>query len=115
MEKNEKKKLKKEKQKKPAKQKGKTNIKQLTKWLICVVLAPLDLDKQCGVVSGPNLTPCTRSLTCKTHSMGAKRSVEGRSQPYDVLLAAYQKKSIGRPNGKDQIQKKKGKISIFYW
>lgn len=30
--------------------------------------------------------------------MGAKRSVEGRSQPYDTLLAAYQKKSIGRPN-----------------
>lgn len=34
--------------------------------------------------------------------MGSKRAVEGRSQPYDVLLAAYQKKSIGRPNGKDQ-------------
>ncbi|KAI9469961.1 MAG: hypothetical protein EXX96DRAFT_453342, partial [Benjaminiella poitrasii] len=34
--------------------------------------------------------------------MGAKRAVEGRTQPYDVLLAAYQKKSIGRPNAKDQ-------------
>ncbi|OAD05065.1 hypothetical protein MUCCIDRAFT_155791 [Mucor lusitanicus CBS 277.49] len=30
--------------------------------------------------------------------MGAKRAVEGRSQKYDVLLQAYQKKSIGRPN-----------------
>ncbi|KAI7899349.1 uncharacterized protein BX663DRAFT_441511 [Cokeromyces recurvatus] len=39
--------------------------------------------------------------------MGAKRAVEGRSQPYDVLLAAYQKKSIGRPNVKDQLAKKK--------
>ncbi|KAH8553049.1 SCA7, zinc-binding domain-containing protein [Umbelopsis sp. PMI_123] len=58
---------------------------------------PLDLDKQCGVITGPNNMPCARSLTCKTHSMGAKRSVVGRSQPYDVLLAAYQKKSIGRP------------------
>ncbi|KAI9301645.1 hypothetical protein BJ944DRAFT_168714 [Cunninghamella echinulata] len=29
--------------------------------------------------------------------MGAKRAVAGRSQPYDVLLAAYQKKAIGRP------------------
>jgi hypothetical protein len=40
--------------------------------------------------------------------MGAKRAVEGRSQPYDVLLAAYQKKSIGRPNGKEVLAKKKG-------
>jgi SCA7, zinc-binding domain len=32
--------------------------------------------------------------------MGAKRAVVGRSQPYDVLLAAYQKKSIGRPQSK---------------
>ncbi|CAM0137472.1 SAGA complex subunit Sgf73 [Umbelopsis sp. WA50703] len=58
---------------------------------------PLDLDKQCGVIQGPNNQPCARSLTCKSHSMGAKRAVVGRSQPYDVLLAAYQKKSIGRP------------------
>lgn len=41
--------------------------------------------------------------------MGAKRSVEGRSQPYDVLLAAYQKKSIGRPNAKEQAAKTKGR------
>lgn len=40
--------------------------------------------------------------------MGAKRAVDGRSQPYDVLLAAYQKKSIGRPNGKEHVSKKKG-------
>ncbi|KAI8370147.1 SCA7, zinc-binding domain-containing protein [Choanephora cucurbitarum] len=90
LEKNEKKTLKKDKQKKTAKQK-----------------APLDLDKQCGVIQGPNQTPCTRSLTCKSHSMSAKRAVEGRSQPYDVLLAAYQKKSIGRPNGKEVASKKK--------
>ncbi|KAI9315220.1 SCA7, zinc-binding domain-containing protein [Dichotomocladium elegans] len=59
--------------------------------------APLDLDRQCGVIQGPNNTPCTRSLTCKSHSMGAKRAVAGRSQLYDILLAAYQKKSVGRP------------------
>ncbi|KAI8064760.1 SCA7, zinc-binding domain-containing protein [Gongronella butleri] len=75
-----KKKTKKEKTKKGSKQK-----------------APLDLDKQCGVITAPNTTPCTRSLTCKSHAMGAKRAVAGRSQPYDVLLAAYQKKAIGRP------------------
>ncbi|KAI8331471.1 SCA7, zinc-binding domain-containing protein [Blakeslea trispora] len=54
--------------------------------------APLDLDKQCGVLIPPNNHPCTRSLTCKIHSMGAKRSVEGRSQPFNDLLAVYQKK-----------------------
>lgn len=53
--------------------------------------------------------------------MGAKRAVEGRSQPYDVLLQAYQKKSIGRPNGgKELLSKKKGMrispyASIEYW
>lgn len=84
-EKPEKKKTKKEKQKAKATPKQK---------------APLDLDKQCGVIQGPNNTPCTRSLTCKSHSMGAKRAVAGRSQPYDVLLSAYQKKAIGRPQSK---------------
>ncbi|KAI9363246.1 SCA7, zinc-binding domain-containing protein [Pilaira anomala] len=59
--------------------------------------APLDLDRQCGVLITPNNHPCTRSLTCKIHAMGAKRSVEGRSQPFNDLLAAYQKKGIGRP------------------
>ncbi|CAO0803621.1 unnamed protein product [Mucor circinelloides] len=93
-EKPDKKKMKKEKQKKTTKQK-----------------APLDLDKQCGVIQGQNNLPCTRSLTCKSHSMGAKRAVEGRSQKYDVLLQAYQKKSIGRPNGKEHVAKKKDPIS----
>ncbi|KAJ1651919.1 SAGA complex subunit Sgf73 [Dispira simplex] len=53
---------------------------------------PVDLDKQCGVL-GPNNTPCARSLTCKTHSMGAKRAVLGRSQLYDVLLKSHLAKS----------------------
>lgn len=46
---------------------------------------PVDLDKQCGVINDKNL-PCSRSLTCKSHSMGAKRAVQGRSRPYDELL-----------------------------
>ncbi|KAI5779683.1 SCA7, zinc-binding domain-containing protein [Geopyxis carbonaria] len=54
--------------------------------------APVDVEKQCGVQL-PNGALCARSLTCKSHSMGAKRGVLGRSQPYDVLLAAYQKKN----------------------
>jgi len=54
--------------------------------------APVDVEKQCGVPL-PNGALCARSLTCKSHSMGAKRAVLGRSQPYDALLAAYQKKN----------------------
>lgn len=55
-------------------------------------IAPVDVEKQCGVQLSNGLL-CARSLTCKSHPMGAKRSVLGRSQPYDVLLAAYQKKN----------------------
>ncbi|KAF5093244.1 hypothetical protein D0Z00_004163 [Geotrichum galactomycetum] len=53
---------------------------------------PVDVDKQCGVPLA-NGALCARSLTCKTHSMGAKRSVLGRSGPYDLLLANYQKRN----------------------
>ncbi|KAJ2080238.1 SAGA complex subunit Sgf73 [Coemansia sp. RSA 988] len=54
---------------------------------------PLDLDKQCGVVSEPSASPCTRSLTCKTHSMAMKRGVRGRSNMFDALLQAHLAKS----------------------
>ncbi|CAZ83475.1 unnamed protein product [Tuber melanosporum] len=54
--------------------------------------APVDVEKQCGVPLAHGAL-CARSLTCKSHSMGAKRGVLGRSQPYDILLAAYQKKN----------------------
>ncbi|KAI9277640.1 SCA7, zinc-binding domain-containing protein [Sporodiniella umbellata] len=53
--------------------------------------APLDLDRQCGVVQPPTNTPCKRSITCKSHSIGAKRAVKGRSETYDSLLVTYLK------------------------
>jgi len=53
---------------------------------------PVDVERQCGVAL-PNGGFCARSLTCKTHSMGAKRAVPGRSASYDTLLAAYQHKN----------------------
>ena len=56
---------------------------------------PVDVEKQCGVTL-PNGVQCARSLTCKSHSMGAKRAVPGRSLPYDMLLQAYQKKNQAR-------------------
>lgn len=56
---------------------------------------PVDVEKQCGVTL-PNGAQCARSLTCKSHSMGAKRAVRGRSLPYDMLLQQYQKKNQAR-------------------
>lgn len=49
-----------------------------------------DVDTQCGVINDKGL-PCSRSLTCKSHSMGAKRAVPGRSRPYDELLLDWQR------------------------
>ena len=56
------------------------------------VKGPVDVERQCGVLL-QNGQQCARSLTCKSHSMGAKRAVPGRSRPYDILLAAYQKQN----------------------
>ncbi|KAJ2897986.1 SAGA-associated factor 73 [Zalerion maritima] len=53
---------------------------------------PVDVERHCGVLLA-NGQSCARSLTCKSHSMGAKRAVPGRSMPYNLLLAAYQKKN----------------------
>lgn len=65
------------------------------------VPGPVDVERQCGVLLA-NGMPCARSLTCKSHSMGAKRAVAGRSLPYDMLLAAYQKKNQAKQQSKSQ-------------
>ncbi|KAI9144757.1 SCA7, zinc-binding domain-containing protein [Paraphysoderma sedebokerense] len=49
---------------------------------------PLDLDRHCGVPLGTGV--CMRAITCKNHSVAAKRAVEGRSQGYDILVQLYQ-------------------------
>ncbi|EIN05951.1 SCA7-domain-containing protein [Punctularia strigosozonata HHB-11173 SS5] len=63
---------------------------------------PVDLDKQCGVINDKNL-PCSRSLTCKSHSMGAKRAVQGRSKDYDVLLLEWNR--ANNPNWVEPVKK----------
>lgn len=63
---------------------------------------PVDVEKQCGVLL-PNGGYCARSLTCKSHSMGAKRAVPGRSMPYDFLLAQYQKKNQAKQQSESEI------------
>ncbi|KAK2029931.1 hypothetical protein LX32DRAFT_692837 [Colletotrichum zoysiae] len=48
---------------------------------------PVDIECQCGVFLGEERR-CGAALSCKRHSMGAKRAVAGRSAPFDQLLAA---------------------------
>ncbi|KAI0675745.1 SCA7, zinc-binding domain-containing protein [Trametes maxima] len=66
------------------------------------VKGPVDYDKQCGVINDKGL-PCSRSLTCKSHSMGAKRSVQGRSKPYDELLLEWNR--ANNPNWVEPVKK----------
>lgn len=63
---------------------------------------PVDYDKQCGVINDKNL-PCSRSLTCKSHSMGAKRAVLGRSKLYDELLLEWNR--ANNPNWVEPVKK----------
>ncbi|KAJ2552970.1 SAGA complex subunit Sgf73 [Coemansia sp. RSA 1933] len=67
---------------------------------------PLDLDRQCGVVADElGAQACTRSLTCKTHSMAMKRAVRGRSKLFDALLQAHLAKSRSAAAAKNAANK----------
>lgn len=66
---------------------------------------PLDLDKQCGVVSETGASPCTRSLTCKSHSVAMKRGVRGRSKLFDVLVQTHLAKSRSAAAAKNAANK----------
>ncbi|KZT27842.1 SCA7-domain-containing protein [Neolentinus lepideus HHB14362 ss-1] len=63
---------------------------------------PVDYDKQCGVINDKGL-PCSRSLTCKSHSMGAKRAVQGRSKGYDELLLDWNR--ANNPNWVEPVKR----------
>ncbi|ANB15240.1 Sgf73p [Sugiyamaella lignohabitans] len=76
----------------PEKKARKSKREKLVKSSASKSKGPVDVERQCGVEL-PNGGLCARSLTCKTHSMGAKRAVKGRSAPYDILLAQYQRKN----------------------
>ncbi|XP_035535244.1 ataxin-7-like protein 1 isoform X1 [Morone saxatilis] len=52
-----------------------------------------DPNKHCGVQDPETKRPCTRSLTCKTHSLTHRRAVPGRRKHFDILLAEHK----GRP------------------
>ncbi|XP_028306719.1 ataxin-7-like protein 1 isoform X1 [Gouania willdenowi] len=48
-----------------------------------------DPNKHCGVPDPETKRPCTRSLTCKTHSLTHRRAVLGRKNNFDILLAEH--------------------------
>ncbi|XP_026077195.1 ataxin-7-like [Carassius auratus] len=50
-------------------------------------------DIHCGVMDMTASKPCTRSLTCKTHSISQRRAVLGRRQLFDTLLAEHKSKA----------------------
>lgn len=52
-----------------------------------------DPDIHCGVIDLDTKKPCTRSLTCKTHSLTHRRAVQGRRKRFDVLLAEHKNKT----------------------
>ncbi|XP_076153180.1 ataxin-7-like protein 1 isoform X2 [Alosa pseudoharengus] len=56
-----------------------------------------DPNKHCGVLDPETKRACTRSLTCKTHSLTHRRAVPGRKKDFDVLLAEHK----GRAKEKD--------------
>ncbi|XP_038666495.1 ataxin-7 [Scyliorhinus canicula] len=51
-----------------------------------------DPNRHCGVVDPETKKPCTRSLTCKTHSLSQRRAVPGRRKHFDLLLAEHKNK-----------------------
>ncbi|KAF8957442.1 SCA7, zinc-binding domain-containing protein [Flammula alnicola] len=61
---------------------------------------PVDYDKQCGVINDRGL-PCSRSLTCKSHSMGSKRALEGRSR---LTMSSSEKKE---KREREKLEKKR--------
>ncbi|XP_076393923.1 uncharacterized protein LOC100880407 [Megachile rotundata] len=48
-----------------------------------------DPDRHCGVWNDETGKPCTRSLTCKAHTVSLRRTVIGRSKTFDKLLAEH--------------------------
>ncbi|XP_056293503.1 ataxin-7 isoform X2 [Pseudoliparis swirei] len=59
-------------------------------------------DVHCGVVDMTARKPCTRSLTCKTHSLSQRRAVPGRRKRFDTLLAEHKNRAREREMEKER-------------
>ncbi|XP_061662658.1 ataxin-7-like protein 1 [Syngnathoides biaculeatus] len=60
-----------------------------------------DPNKHCGVQDPETKQPCTRSLTCKTHSLTHRRAVPGRRKHFDLLLAEHRGRTKEKEKDKD--------------
>ena len=72
-----------------AKKQRKTAAKASERRLLPTKERELDLEKHCSVWIADVSKACTRSLTCKAHSLTLRRAVQGRSRPFDDLLAEH--------------------------
>ena len=68
-----------------------------------------DPDRHCGVNDKDSGRSCTRSLTCKTHSLSLRRQVPNRSRKFDDLLLEHRaaKEAALREAGKEVKPTKK--------
>ncbi|XP_072420029.1 ataxin-7-like protein 1 isoform X2 [Chiloscyllium punctatum] len=61
-----------------------------------------DLNKHCSVMDPDTKKHCTRSLSCKTHSLTQRRSVLGRHLAFDELLAEHRASLKNKETGKER-------------
>uniref|UniRef100_UPI0037E89F9A ataxin-7-like protein 1 n=1 Tax=Semicossyphus pulcher TaxID=241346 RepID=UPI0037E89F9A len=61
-----------------------------------------DPNKHCGVQDPETKRPCTRSLTCKTHSLTHRRAVPGRRKHFDILLAEHKGRAKEKEGSKEK-------------
>ncbi|XP_011254701.1 ataxin-7 isoform X2 [Camponotus floridanus] len=69
-----------------------------------------DPDRHCGVWNEETGKPCTRSLTCKAHTVSLRRTVIGRSKTFDKLLAEH-RAAKEQPNSGSNRQPTKMTVS----
>ncbi|XP_028256668.1 ataxin-7-like protein 1 isoform X1 [Parambassis ranga] len=67
-----------------------------------------DPNKHCGVQDPETKRPCTRSLTCKTHSLTQRRAVPGRRKHFDILLAEHKGRAKEKEGSKEKEKEKDG-------
>ncbi|XP_026182534.1 ataxin-7-like protein 1 [Mastacembelus armatus] len=67
-----------------------------------------DPNKHCGVQDPETKQPCTRSLTCKTHSLTQRRAVPGRRKHFDILLAEHKGRAKEK-EGEKEKEKDRGR------
>ncbi|XP_068442892.1 ataxin-7-like protein 1 isoform X1 [Clinocottus analis] len=65
-----------------------------------------DPNKHCGVQDPETKRPCTRSLTCKSHSLTHRRAVSGRGKHFDILLAEHKGRTKVNEGTKEKEKEK---------